>query len=69
MTDDAAREAMDHAAFRQLIYQLAPEDAEAYDDVIDATHAVIDHQHALAERVETLEARLDERDAVDEVIR
>jgi len=63
--DDAELEAIDHAAFRQLVYALAPDEAEAYDHTIDAVHDVIERQQTLQRRVDALEQRLDERDAVD----
>lgn len=62
---DAEREAMDHAAYRQLIYNLAPQDADAYANVIEATHEVIEQQQALQDRLETLEQRVDERQVID----
>ena len=60
---DAEREALDHAAYRQLIYTLAPRDADAYTNVIEATRDVIERQQQLERNVEMLEQRVDELEA------
>lgn len=66
---DAEREAIDHAAYRQLIYTLAPRDADAYTNVIEATHDVIERQQQLERDVEMLEQRLDRLENTEEVTR
>lgn len=63
---DAELEALDHAAYRQLIYALAPHDAEAYTNVIEATRDVIERQQQLERNVEMLEQRVDKLEATEE---
>ena len=52
-------EALDHAAFRQLVWALAPGDAEDYDTIVDGARAAIEEHRELRERVDDLEQRLD----------
>lgn len=62
---DAEREAIDHAAYRQLMYNLAPRDADAYTNVIEATHDVIERQQQLERDVEKLEQQLERLQQTD----
>lgn len=63
---DAEREAIDHAAYRQLIYTLAPRDADAYTNVIEATRDVIERQQQLERDVEMLEQRVERLETTEE---
>lgn len=54
-----ATEALDHAALRQLVWGLAPSDAEDYDTIIQAVHEIVDENQELRERVAELEELVD----------
>lgn len=55
MTD----EGLDHAAFRQLVWALAPGEPEDYDTIVDGARAAIEEHQSLQKRVDELEQRLD----------
>lgn len=54
-----ATEALDHAALRQLVWGLAPGEAEDYDTIIQAVHEIVDENQELRERVAELEELVD----------
>ncbi|WP_435075306.1 hypothetical protein [Halorubrum sp. HHNYT27] len=54
-----ASEALDHAAFKQLVWALAPGEPEDYETIVDGVQAAIEEHRELQERVDDLEQRLE----------
>jgi hypothetical protein len=54
-----ASEALDHAAFKQLVWALAPDEPEEYETIVEGVQAAIEEHRELQERVNDLEQRLE----------
>jgi len=55
----AEQERLEHAAFKQLVWALAPGDVDDYDSIVDGVHAVIKERRELEERITDLEQRVE----------
>ena len=53
------QERLEHAAFKQLVWALAPGEPDEYDTIVDGVHAVIEEHRELEERVAELEGLVD----------
>ncbi|MEZ3163270.1 hypothetical protein ABNG03_00140 [Halorubrum sp. RMP-47] len=54
-----ASEALDHAAFRQLVWGLVDGDSSEYDTIVEAVHEIVEENQQLRERVAELEGLVD----------
>lgn len=52
---DSPQHALEHAAFKQLVWALAPGDSEDYENIVQGVHAAIEEHRDLQERVSELE--------------
>jgi len=53
------QERLEHAAFKQLVWALAPGEPDEYDTIVDGVHAAVEERRELEERVAELEGLVD----------